>query len=128
MLRGEYNIKNISEMSCNSGERDKKLIPCFWGKARQRATQATPPPPCVMPRFGDSPMWGNAKLVRQTPKWVARMRRQSGGGGGVGQFCHFSNNSTMKQYFKMLISHEDVYSFPSPYCSVKVCLSPFYVL
>ncbi len=36
-----------------------------------------PPPPCVAPRFGDSPTWGNAKLSRQTPKWVARM-----GGGG----------------------------------------------
>ena len=31
---------------------------------------------------------------------------------GGGQFRHFSNNSTMKQYFKMLISHEDVYSLP----------------
>ncbi len=48
-------------------------------------------------------------------------------GEGGGQFRHFSNNSTMKQYFKMLISHEDMYSLPSPYCSVKVRLSPFYV-
>jgi hypothetical protein len=82
-------------------------------------------PPREASGFGDSPTWGNAKLSRQTPKWVARMRRLSGGGeGGGGQFRHFSNNSTMKQYFKMLLSHKDVYSLPSPYCSVKVCSSP----
>jgi hypothetical protein len=27
----------------------------------------------------------------------------------------------------MLLSHEDVYSFSSPYCSGKLCSSPFYV-
>ncbi len=31
---------------------------------------------------------------------------------GGGQFRHFSNNSTIKQYFKMPISCEDVYSYP----------------
>jgi len=36
------------------------------------ATQATPPP-CVAPRFGDSPTWGNAKLSRQN----AKMGRQN---------------------------------------------------
>ncbi len=39
-------------------------------------------PPQVAPRFGDYPTWENAKLVHQTPKWVARMGRKSGGGGG----------------------------------------------
>jgi len=27
----------------------------------------------------------------------------------------------------MLLSHEGVYSFSSPYCSGKLCSSPFYV-
>ncbi len=107
--------------------RQKTNSLCLGESPREGNPSHPPPPPCVAPRFGDSPTWGNAKLNRQTPKWVARMRRPSGGGGG-GQFHHFSNNSTMKQYFKMLISHEDVYSLPSPYCSVRVCLAPFYVL
>jgi hypothetical protein len=62
-----------------------------------------PPPPPPPPPSGawirHLPRWGVANLVRQKPKWVARVR-------GWGQIRHFSNNSTMKQYFKMLISHE----------------------
>jgi hypothetical protein len=50
----------------------------------------------------------------------AKMGRQIGAAKGVGgQFCHFSNNSTMKQYFKM--SYKDV----SP---VVVLLTLFIIL
>jgi hypothetical protein len=102
--------------------RQKTNSLCLGESPREGNPSHPPPTPRVAPRFGDSPTWGNAKLVHQTPKWVTRE------GVGGGQFRHFSNNSTMKQYFKMPISHEDMYSLLSPYCSVKVCLSPFYVL
>ncbi len=67
----------------------------------------------------------NDKLRRQsaksghpneTPEW--------GGGGGIPRFL---NNLKTEQYFKMLLLHEDVYSFSSPYCIGKLCSSPFYV-
>jgi hypothetical protein len=69
--------------------------------------------------------WRNAKLSRQNAKMGRQNEAMEGGGG---QFRHFSNNSTMKQYFKMFLSHGGVYFFPSPYCSVKLCSSPFCVL
>jgi hypothetical protein len=82
-----------------------------------------PPPLCGaqiwrLPLVGKRQIESKMGHQNEAPEW----------GRGGGQFCHFSNNSTMKQYFKMLISHEDVYSLPSPYCSVKVCSFPFYVL
>ncbi len=64
----------------------------------------------------------NVKLSRQAPNTAAQMRRQSGG-----RIPRFLNNSTTKQYFKMLLSQEDVYSFSSPYCIGKLCSSSFYV-
>jgi hypothetical protein len=76
----------------------------------------------MAPGFGDSHMWRNAKLSRQNA--MGRQNEVLEGG----QFRDFSNNSTMKQYFKMLLSQGDVYSFTSPYCSVKLCSSPFCVL
>ncbi len=72
---------------------------------------------------GDSHTWRkNAKLSRQDAKSGRQNETPERGG-----IPHFSNNSTMEQYFKMLLSHEGVYSFSSPYCSGKLCSSPFYV-
>ncbi len=53
-----------------------------------------PPPPCVASGFGAFTCGETPNWVAKTPKWDARMRRATGGGG----------NSTTKQYFKMLIS------------------------
>ena len=55
----------------------------------------------------------NAKSGHQneTPEW---------GRGGV-EFRHFSNNSTMKPYFKMLLSHGGVCFFSSTYSNVILC-------
>jgi hypothetical protein len=72
----------------------------------------------TLPR-GETPNWVT-KRQNGPPEWGARV-----GGGGIPPIF---KNSTMKQFFKMLISHEDMYSLPSPYCSVKVCSSPFYML
>ncbi len=68
----EENITSKTKARChlNKENEAKKYIPCVWGKARERATQATPR---VAPRFGVS---------SRGPKWVARMGCQSGGGGG----------------------------------------------
>ncbi len=92
----------------------------FGGKPTRG--QPKPPSPLCGAQIWRLPHVGKRQI--ESPKCqngAARMRRPSGGG----QFGHFPNNSTMKQYFKMLISHEDVYSLHSPYCSVKVCSSPF---
>ncbi len=85
-----------------------------------------PPPPPTAPGFGDSHTWRNTKLSRQNAKTDRQNEAPECGKGG--QFCHLSNNSTMKQYFKMLLSHRGVCFFPSLYCSVKLCSSPSCVL
>jgi hypothetical protein len=85
-------------------------MPCVWVKALQRATQATPPPaPCGVWiwRFH---LWRNAKLSRQTPKWVPRMRRATGGGGECGTplFKQFNNKAILQDayfYTKMCITY-----------------------
>ncbi len=70
------------------------------GKAHQRATQAIPPL-CGVWIWRFKP-WRNAKLSRQN----AQVRRPNGtrdwGRGSAER--HFSNNSTLKKYFKMLIN------------------------
>ncbi len=89
-----------------------------------------PPPPTPQPPPPPHDAWiwrlshvgENVKLSRQAPNPAAQMRHRSGG-----KIPHFLNNSTTEQYFKMLLSQEDVYSFSSPYCIGKLCSSPFYV-
>ncbi len=55
---------------------------------------------------GDSHTWRkNAKLSRQDAKSGHQNETQERGG-----IPRFSNNSTTEQYFKMLLSHEGVYS------------------
>ncbi len=94
----------------------------MWGRGPAQRKNNIKKKDLATPHVGkrqiDSP---NAKMGSQNevPEW---------GMGGWGQFLRFSNYSTIKQYFKMLISHEDVYSLPSSYCSIKVCSSSFYVL
>ncbi len=84
-------------MSCTviKENKAKNYIPCVWGKAYNRA-----PHPDSAPST-----WGFAKLVCQNAKMSRQIEAPEWGGGGGVQICHFSNNSTMKQYFKMLISH-----------------------
>jgi hypothetical protein len=114
------------QMSSNFGEIVKKLIPVFGEKpARGLPKPPPPPPPRTVPGFGDSHTWRKCQIEspsaksgrpNETPEWGRR--------GGIPGFL---NNSTTEHYFKMLLSHEDVYSFSSPYCIGKLCSSPFYV-
>jgi hypothetical protein len=107
-------------MSSNFGEIIKKTNSCVWGKARQRATQATPPPPARRLNLATFTHGENAKLRSHAPDPPAREREG-------GEIPRFLNNSTTEQYFKMLLSHEEVYYLSSPYCIGKLCSSPFYV-
>ncbi len=111
-------------MSSNLGEIVKKLIPVFGEKPARGLPKPTPPPRTA-PESGDFYTWRKRQIetpsaksgrLIETPDW--------GGGGGIPCFL---NNSTTEQYFKMLLSHEDVYSFSSPNCIGKLCSSPFYV-
>ncbi len=60
-----------------------------------------PPPPLWRPSWVtphvESRQIGSPKCPNESPEWGARVRE-----GGRAN-CHFSNNSTMKQYFKMFI-------------------------
>jgi hypothetical protein len=102
-------------------EKSSKTNFCVWEKGLPK------PPPRTEPEFSGSHTWRNAKLSRQDAKSGCQNETPEWGRGG-GKFRHFSNNSTTEQYFQMLLlSHEGVHSFSSPYCSGKLCSSPFYV-
>ncbi len=113
-------------MSSNLGEIVKKLIPVFGEKLARWLPKPPPLPPARHLDLATFTRGENAKLSRQAPNPAAQMRRRCGGGGARG-IPRFLNNSTTEQYFEMLLSHEDVYSFSSPYCIGKLCSSPFYV-
>jgi hypothetical protein len=70
-------------------------------------------------------MWRKRQIESPSAKSSRLIEMPDGGKGG--KIPSFLNNSTAEQYFKMLLSHEDVYSFSSPYCIGKLCSSPFYV-
>jgi hypothetical protein len=113
-------------MSSNFGEIVKKLIPVFGEKP---AKLPRPPPPPTVPESGDFHTWRKCPIESRSAKSGHLIDRPDwgGGGGGDGEILSFLNHSTTEQYFKMLLSHEDVYSFSSPYCSGKLCSSPFYL-
>jgi hypothetical protein len=55
----------------------------FGGKpARGQPKPPPSPPPPSGAQIWRFPTWGVAELVRQTSKWVTRLGRQNGGGGG----------------------------------------------
>ncbi len=97
------------------------------GKSLPEGYPSHPPPPPLRtaPGFGHSHTWRNANLSRQNAKSGRQNETPVWGGG---EFRHFSNNSTMKSYFKMLLSQGGVCFFFSPACNVILCSSPFDVL
>ncbi len=95
------------------------------GKSPPEGNPSHPPPPhgawiWRLLHVDKTPNWVKERQI-WPPDWGAGLGE---GGGGISRF---SNNSTTEQYFKMLLSHEGVYSFSSPYCSGKLCSSLFYV-
>jgi hypothetical protein len=70
------------------------------------ATQAAPPPQSGRSKV-EGPHGGTAKMTRQDPPRPATTRHLSRdrGRGKKGATRHFSNSSLIKDYFKILISH-----------------------
>jgi hypothetical protein len=99
-------------MSSNFGEIIKKLIPVFGEKPARGLPK--PPPPRTAPESGNFSQ-GERQIESPSAK---RLRHRMKGRGG--EILRFLNNSTTEQYFKMLLSHVDVYSFSSPYCIGKL--------
>ncbi len=95
----------------------------MWGEASKMATQAAPPPPKVAGLERRVSTWGPAKMTRQDPPRPATYH-VTGGGGKKWATRHFSNRIISRYLFHTI----DVQCLPLPYCSVKVCLSPFYEL
>jgi hypothetical protein len=112
-------------VSSNFGEIIKKLIPVFGEKPARGLPKPPLPPPHTAPESGDFYMWRERQIESPTAKSGRPIETPDGGKGG--KIPHFLNNSTAEKYFKMLLSHEDVYFFFSPYCIGKLCSSPFYV-
>ena len=106
------------------GKSLKNLISVFGEKPARGLPKPTPPPARRLD-LATLTRGENAKLSRQSAKSShPNEMPEWGRGGGI---LRFLNNSTTEQYFKMLLSHEDVYSFSSPYCIGKLCSSSFYV-
>jgi hypothetical protein len=96
---------------------------CVWGKARQRATQATPLRKA--PESGDFYTWRKRQIESRSAESTRQIETLEKGKGG--KIPDFLNNLITKQYIDALLSHKDVYSSSSPYCIDKLCSSPFCV-
>jgi hypothetical protein len=108
-------------MSSNLGEIIKKLIPVFGEKPARGLPK--PPPPRTAPESGGFYTWRKRQIESPSAESTHRIETPEKGKGG--KISRFLNNLTTKQYLKMLLSHEVVYSFSFPYCVDKLCSSPF---
>ena len=98
-------------MSSDFGEIVKKLIPVFGEKPARGLPKPTPPPRTA-PESGDFYTWRKRQI--ESPSAKSGRPIETPDGGKRVKIPRFLNNSTTEQYFKMLLSHEDVYSFSSP--------------
>ncbi len=99
----------------------------FGGKPARGQPKPTVPPPPPPPRgvnFGASYVGSRQieqpKRQNESPEWGALL-----GEGGGGKSTTFQIAQQWSNISRYLFHTIDVYSLPLPYCSVKVCLSPF---
>jgi hypothetical protein len=111
-------------MSSNFGEIIKKLIPVF-GEKPGRGLPKPPPLPRLAPESSNFYIWRKRQIHSPSAESTRRIETPEKGKGG--KIPRFLNNLITKQYFKVLFSPKDVYSFSSPYCVDKLCSSPFCV-
>jgi hypothetical protein len=109
-------------MSSNLGEIIKKLIPVF-GKSPPEGYPSHPTR--TAPESGDFYTWRKRQIESRSAESTCRIETPEKGKGG--KILRFLNNLITKQYFNVLLSHKDVYSFSSPYCVDKLCSSPICV-
>jgi hypothetical protein len=115
--RGENISKKTGQKSSKYGEFIKK--PNFCGKARQRATQATPHPTASRIRRVYTWKEHDSRMRTRNPDVELVGTRRKGGGNNAKL-----NNSSTVQHFDAIFSNEDRYSLFSPYCVDKMFLSP----
>jgi hypothetical protein len=104
---------------------DLTVIPRVWEKPARGLPKPPHPPTCTVPESDDFYTWRKRLIESWSAESTRRIETPEKGKGG--KILRFLNNLITKQYFDVLLSHKDVYSFSSPYCVDKLCSSPICV-